>query len=124
MLSGVPMGKLWHVNAFAEVIPVIWPGGWDQPFIANELVHLGIALELVQVRTGLNVGRTMARGCLIEGTDQAIKREMTEVVQVISSDKGDVMRRRAEEVKELTLKDMESGTSFKEMMCLGDPVHA
>jgi len=23
------------------------PGAWDQPWIANELVHLGIELELV-----------------------------------------------------------------------------
>ena len=86
---------------------VIWPGGWDQPFIANELVHRGIALELVQIRTGLNIGRTMARGTKIVGTPKAIKDEMEE------------MRMRVQRMKGEVIKDMQEGGSMRNMMRLG-----
>ena len=31
---------------------VQWPAGFDQPYIANELDHLGVAKELIQIRGG------------------------------------------------------------------------
>lgn len=47
MIRGVPMGRPRMAMVQANVQSVVWPGAWDQPWIANELVHLGIELELV-----------------------------------------------------------------------------
>lgn len=38
------------------------------------------------------MGRITAKGAKIEGTDGAIKREMEEVVRIITSDQGEAMR--------------------------------
>lgn len=72
------------------------------------------------MRIGLNVGRTTARGVKIEGAEDAIRREMNEVVGVMISEKGEGMRKRAREVREIVLNDMMEGPSSDNMMSLGD----
>jgi S-adenosylmethionine:diacylglycerol 3-amino-3-carboxypropyl transferase len=98
---------------------VVWPGGWDQPHVASEVCQLGIARELVQVRTGHNIGRETARGILVEGTDEAIALEMEEVFRFMVSEQAERMMKRCEEVRELVKEDMERGDSHKNMLALG-----
>ncbi|KAK4684627.1 hypothetical protein P7C73_g5543, partial [Tremellales sp. Uapishka_1] len=59
-------------------VPMItWPAGFDQPYIANELDHLGVAVEILQTRGGGSIGRPVARnGTIVEGTAAAIEAEM------------------------------------------------
>ena len=127
MLYGVPM----RMSALIPNFPypflypgrmgflVVWPAAWDQPHIANELVHLGIAIELVQFRTGRNVGRTMARGTKIIGTFEAMQQELQEAFKTMRSEKGDEMRKRAREVMGTVRKDMQEGKSWENMMKIG-----
>ena len=98
----------------------MWPGAWDQPNVANELCELGIARELIQVRTGHEVRRRTARGVLVEGTHEAILKEMEEVFGLMASGKSQKLRKRCEEVRKLVVEDMESGISLKNMLALGD----
>jgi len=98
---------------------VVWPGGWDQPHVASEVCELGIARELIQVRTGHNVGRETACGILVKGTDEAIVKEMEEVFMYMISEDGDVMRERCEQVRKMVAEDMESGISHDNMLALG-----
>ena len=97
----------------------MWPGGWDQPHVANEVVELGVAREFVQTREGYNIGRKTARGVLVTGTDQAILEEMEEIFTFMSSENGEKMRKRCEEVKQKVVQDMESGRSYENMVALG-----
>ena len=97
----------------------MWPGGWDQPHVANEVVELGIAREFVQTRMGYNIGRKTARGVLVTGTDQAILEEMEEIFTFMSSAAGEKMRKWCEEVKQMVIQDMESGRSHENMLALG-----
>ena len=126
MVSVMPRGKSdrpeinTHTDTDISPVSVVWPGGWDQPLVASEVRELGVARELVQVRTGYNIGQQTARSVLAEGTDEAIKREMEEVVEFMISEKTDGMRERCKEVKKMVIEDMESGKSWENMMALGD----
>jgi len=96
---------------------VMWPDAWDANFIARKYEELGIAIELLQVRTR-HVGRT-ARGVKIVGTEEAMVAEMKDVIEVFKSDRGDKIRMRVQEVRKLVLEDMEAGDSFRGMLELG-----
>lgn len=88
--------------------------------MANEVVQLGIALELVQVRTGHSVRKKTARGVLVDGTEEAIVKEMGEAFVNLTSTRGYAIRKRCEEVKTMVVEDMERGPSYRNMMALGD----
>jgi len=51
---------------------VAWPGAFDQPSIASQLFNLGVAIEIIQVRTGHTIGPKTALGVMVEGTEEAI----------------------------------------------------
>ena len=56
ILLKVPMGQFDHDFSIDRrvdaTVLVVWPGGFDQPLVANELVKLGVARELIQIREG------------------------------------------------------------------------
>ncbi|CAD6583972.1 MAG: hypothetical protein TREMPRED_003705 [Tremellales sp. Tagirdzhanova-0007] len=81
--AGVPMSQIrTPLTAAFELIPlaVLWPGGHDQPWIANELslVH-NAAIELLEIRQGPCIGLPTVRGPVIQGTEAAIRAEFIEV---------------------------------------------
>ena len=92
----------------------MWPGGWDQPFVANELDSLGVAHELVQVRTGHNVGKVTAKGVKVVGTDEAFKEELA-----LALSKLNTMRERCRTVGAAVIEDMEQGEAHRSMLRLG-----
>lgn len=84
---------------------ICWPGGADQPLIANELTRRhGVAWELYQVRRGFGVGRKTYHGVLVHGTEDAIKDEMRQVFAKMRGEEGADLRRKAMEMKEGVLK--------------------
>lgn len=80
---------------------------------------LGVAFELIQPRTGIKRGKRTARGVVIEGTDEAFAQELSGIIGQLRGPKGDEMRQRAREVKELVLEDMRAGRSHQTMLDLG-----
>ena len=99
--------------------PVAWPGAWDQPFIASQLVSLGIAIELVQVRSGHNIGRRTARGVLVKGTTEGIREEIEQVFGMLMGAEGKKMRLRAKELQKRVVEDSEVGEARSGMEKLG-----
>jgi len=105
ILTGVPM--------------IMWPGAWDQPFIASQLSAAGVAYELVQPRTGHNIGRRTARGVVVKGTTEAIRAEMEAVFLSASGKDGDEMRARMKALGERVREDCDHGEAKASMIALG-----
>ena len=96
---------------------MIWPGAWDQGYIANELAQLGNAIELVQVRTGHAIGKTTATGITILGSDTAMSGEFDTALRALRQDP--VLRAKAVEIGQRVREDMDSGEAYEAMMALG-----
>lgn len=114
-----PVPFLWELAEAHKSQPVAWPGAGDQPSISRQLSHLGIAIELIQVRVGYKVqGRTTATGVKIVGTDEAIKEEF-ELFGELRGERGKKVRERMQVVKGDVRMDMKSGKARKNMDRLG-----
>ena len=87
--------------------------------MAKQLTHLGIAQELIQVRTGHNIGRKTALGFMVHGKEETIKREMEDVLLGLTREGGERMRREAAQVRDEIREDVESGGSYREMIEVG-----
>lgn len=98
----------------------MWPGANDHPYIANQLSHLGCAFELLQERTGPNIGQTTARGVYIDGSEAAQARELK---QVLTDAFGEPDQRMREEMGKLRIRveeDMTHGDAWKVMQSFGE----
>ena len=95
----------------------MWPAGFDQPYIANEIDQLGCGYELLQIRAGPNVGRPCARnGVIPEGSSEALRAEFLKVFADMDSDLIRRLRTRVVEVRETILKDWATGGSHECML--------
>ena len=100
---------------------MIWPAGYDQPYIANEIDKLGCGYELLQIRRGPNVGRPCARNGIVPiDTPQALKDEFRRVFADFEGELMSKLRIRVEEVREIVAKDKESGSTRKTLVALSE----
>ncbi|RSH95078.1 hypothetical protein EHS25_000164 [Saitozyma podzolica] len=111
------------LEAIMSRVPMImWPSGFDQPSIANELDTLGVARELFQIRDGPNIGRPVTRNDIgVQGTPEAIREEMLDVfggLRGLRSDSINALRARVDEVRERVREDREVGMSHHNLMRL------
>ena len=79
-----------------------------------------MGIELVQGRSGRNVGRRTALGQTIKGTPEALGAELVEVLDSMRGDKGKAMRLRARQVRQELVKDMSDGGAWRTMWDLGN----
>ncbi len=79
--------------------------------------QLGNGVQLYQVRTGLNVGKKMARtGVVVEGTREAIQAELSSTLTLLDGDRGRAVRARTEELSEIQRSSASGGLARKELL--------
>ena len=78
-----------------------------------------MAFELLQIRTGHNIGRKTATGVFVEGTEEAIRKEFKAVFGTLSGPEGEKIRKRAKKIQLQIKEDVKSGASYRQMMELG-----
>ncbi|WVQ99615.1 hypothetical protein IAU59_006751 [Kwoniella sp. CBS 9459] len=81
-------------------VPMLfWPCDADQVWIANSLsaIH-GAGYEFLQIRNGPSIGRTTYSGVKVEGTDEAIRKEFTDVFGGLEGQFGQKLREGVERV--------------------------
>ena len=84
-------------------VPMIfWPFVADQPLIAAQLTQeLDVAFELLQVRVSANtLGKPTFRGPVVEGTAEAIGKEMREVLDALDEEEGQRKRANIERISQ------------------------
>ena len=86
---------------FIYLCRICWPFDGDQPVAAAHLTeNLNVAFELVQVRTGLALGKPMYKsGLPPQGMREAVGIEIRQTIDLCRSEKGRELRRNAEEIK-------------------------
>jgi hypothetical protein len=89
--------SFWCVYLFARIC---WPITADQPAAAAHLTeNLNVAFELFQVRTGDGLKPLARNGLAAKGTREAVGIEIRQTVDLCRSEKGQVMRSNAEQLK-------------------------
>jgi hypothetical protein len=79
---------------------ICWPFSADQPAAAAHLTeNLNVAFELFQVRTGYGLKPLARNGLAAEGTREAVGIEIRQTIDLCRSEKGQVMRSNAEQLK-------------------------
>ena len=79
---------------------ICWPIAADQPAVAAHLTeNLNVAFELFQVRTGEGLKPLARNGLAAEGTREAVGIEIRQTIDLCRSEKGQEMRRNAEQLK-------------------------
>jgi hypothetical protein len=97
---------------------VIWPGITDQPLIANQMANEKIGIELMQIRREAHshLGSKTSSGVLIEGTTEALRRELNEVFTDMFSDRGTELKANVLAMKEIFAADRyEGGRAYNEL---------
>ncbi|KAE9409401.1 hypothetical protein BT96DRAFT_872820 [Gymnopus androsaceus JB14] len=109
-------------EAFLNEVPmVLWPYSIDQPLIANQLsVGLGLAYELIQVRNGESIGRATYRGPVVQGTREAVEKEMSDVWKLMRGEDGAQIRQRVIAFSKAMKEDHRNGISRKAMEKFSD----
>ena len=79
---------------------ISWPITADQPAAAAHLTeNLNVAFELFQVRNGNGLKPLARNGVAAEGTREAVGTEIRQTIELCRSEKGQVMRSNAEQLK-------------------------
>ncbi|KAF9551249.1 UDP-Glycosyltransferase/glycogen phosphorylase [Agrocybe pediades] len=88
-------------EAIGSGIPMIaWPFRADQPEGAYHLTEAGLAIELLEVRTGEHASKPLRRnGKGAAGTREAVGTEIRDVLDACRGEKGAQMRRNVEKMK-------------------------
>ena len=85
---------------FIFILRICWPIAVDQPTAAVHLTeNLNVAFELFQVRTGEGLKPLARNGIAAEGTREAVGIEIRQIIDLCRSEKGQVMRSNAEQIK-------------------------
>ncbi|WVF71255.1 hypothetical protein IAT40_006057 [Kwoniella sp. CBS 6097] len=81
-------------------VPMLfWPCDADQVWIANSLSKIhGAGYEFLQIRNGPSIGRTTYSGVNVEGTKEAIRKELEEVFGGLDGEFGKKLREGAKRV--------------------------
>ena len=90
---------------------ICWPFATDQQINAIQLQQLGVAYELIEVRTGpgLRPIHRLRRGP--DGTLKALRQEVDDVLMKAFGEDGKAKRRRVEELGRLSRPAWEEGGS-------------
>ena len=116
-MSGFP--PVYNSSRFVYLfLRICWPIGVDQPTAAAHLTgNLNVAFELFQVRTGDGVKPLARNGISAEGTREAVGIEIRRTIDLCRSEKGQVMRSNAEQIKVNFAKawEEEDGAARQEM---------
>ncbi|KZT56662.1 glycosyltransferase family 1 protein [Calocera cornea HHB12733] len=112
-------------ESLSQGIPLIaWPISSDQPQNARWLSEVvDTAFELLQVRVGM--GQKLAYrngGTEIVGTEEAIKKEMMQVLNACGSEEGENKRANAQRIKTIIAKGRSPGGQVEQHMKLLDGV--
>ncbi|KAF5379273.1 hypothetical protein D9757_010676 [Collybiopsis confluens] len=104
-------------EAFLNGVPmVLWPYSFDQPLIANQVsVGLGLAFELIQVRNGESAGKPTHRGPIVQGTQEAVESEMTDIWNRMRGEEGQKMRERVIDFSKAMRADYKNGKARQAM---------
>jgi hypothetical protein len=96
---------------------VCWPIAADQPAAAAYLTeNFNVAFELFQVRTGNGLKPLARNGLAAEGTREAVGIEIRQTIDLCRSERGEVMRSNAEQLKVKFAKSWEDdGTARQEI---------
>ena len=79
---------------------ICWPISVDQPAAAAHLTeNLNVAFELFQVRTGDGLKPLARNGLVAEGTREAVGIEIRQTIDLCRSEKGQVLKRNAKQLK-------------------------
>ena len=79
---------------------ICWPIALDQPFAAAHLTEiLNVAFELFLVRTGDGLKPLARNGISAKGTREAVGIEIRRTIDLCRSERGQVMRSNAEQLK-------------------------
>jgi hypothetical protein len=106
---------------------VCWDFAADQPIIATYLSRsLNVAYHLLEVRTGANAIRPASRtGKVPEGSINAIKREVSHIMEMMRGEDGAIKRRNAEKIRDaLSQTTQEGGYAYQSLVQLLDDLHA
>ncbi|KAG9012068.1 hypothetical protein FRB93_002211 [Tulasnella sp. JGI-2019a] len=109
-------------EAIVSAVPLIlWPIAYDQPYIAAVLTRKHkVAFELLQVRTGINVGRpTAGSGTIVLGTDAAIREEMRSVLTLTRGEDAEALRSNMKVLQRAFKESHDSGTARQAMERFG-----
>ena len=94
---------------------ICWPISADQPAAAAHLTtNLNVAFELFQVRTGDGVKPLARNGIAAAGTREAVGVEIRQTIDLSRSEKGQEMRRNAEQIKVKFARTWEEGGMAKQ----------
>ena len=108
---------LYSSSCFLSFQRISWPITADQPAAAAHLTeNLNVAFELYQVRTGDGLKPLARNGLTAEGTREAVGIEIRQTIDLCRSEKGQEMRRNAEQLKVKFAKAWEDdGTARQEI---------
>ncbi|WVQ84878.1 hypothetical protein IAT38_007041 [Cryptococcus sp. DSM 104549] len=101
-------------SIMAEVPVVCVPFISDQPIWAAQLSRVwGAGLQLYQINSGMD-GQPLGAGGIVEGTSEAISKEMSQAwATMLDDDKWEKMREAMRKVKQVILDSGTKGESFK-----------
>ncbi|KAG8875948.1 hypothetical protein FRB97_004599 [Tulasnella sp. 331] len=96
-------------SILAGVLNIFWPVTADQPMNSAYLSqNLDAAFELVQIRSGAGAGPP-ARGGMVEGTPDAISRELGDILTGLKGEVGERKLRNLRAVRRKLLDEMSEG---------------
>jgi hypothetical protein len=98
------------ISMLLILISVLWPCSGDQVQTASAADQVyGCGYELLQIRTGYNVGRKAARGPIVVGTDESLRAEFIEVFGGMKGELGARLRQAMDRTADDVEKDCASG---------------
>lgn len=103
-----------HDITIACYYRICWPFDGDQPAAAAHLSeNLGVAFELVEVRTGNGLQPLCRTGQAPQGTREAVGVEIRTVIDASRGQQGAEMRKQAEKIKVKFAEAWEGGGTTK-----------
>ena len=97
---------------------ICWPITADQPAAAAHLTeNLNVAFELFQVRNGDGLKPLARNGLAAEGTREAVGIEIRQTIDLCRSEKGQVMKSNAEQLKIKLAKEWEVDGTARQEIC-------
>ena len=83
----------------------------------SQVYHAGF--EILQCRVGYNIGRPIYRGGTVQGTDEAVRAEMSEVFRKVRGRDGTEVRKGMERLHEIVVESRQKGQTCKALAKLG-----
>ena len=97
-MSGFGSGRCRHSSNRTVIYRICWPFATDQQTNAIQLRQLGVAYELLEVRTGHGLRPIYRLGRAPKGTLEALREELDDILSKAFGEDGKNKRRKVEEV--------------------------